>query len=260
MYTLAEDCGIAEVVDTRRAYRDFIIAIEKQAPVLAQMSELMMESSIEDHEVLLFQAIEKFRHYIRLRDIKSSRSAVSNATVAADEETKPENKHSKKDSKNSYSSFKGKEREPPVCLCGVKHYYSDCDYLRDDRPGRSSDFKPDPAIEKKIYDKLKDQGYKEKIERAIDRRRKIEAKENTHSPYSDTGSFTVFSSAVECQLRSSWILDHSSAIHVCNNTMKDRFIKEVDCTNSFLIAGIGKLPINALGKFSSTSKHLHKRG
>ena len=61
--------------------------------------------------------------------------------------------------------------------------------------------------------------------------------------------FTVFVrafSASQCYLRLSWILDNSSAIYICNNTIASRFIKERDYTDrSTLIAGTQAEPITA---------------
>ena len=61
--------------------------------------------------------------------------------------------------------------------------------------------------------------------------------------------FTVFVGAFlasQCYLRLSWILDNGSAIHICNNTIASRFIKERDCTDGLtFIAGIQAEPITA---------------
>lgn len=69
MYYLAKEFGLNAVVDTRKVYRDFILAIEHITPVMAQMYEDALDNT-EDREKQLFKLIEKFRNYIRLRDIK----------------------------------------------------------------------------------------------------------------------------------------------------------------------------------------------
>ncbi|KAL8846356.1 MAG: hypothetical protein Q9221_008549, partial [Calogaya cf. arnoldii] len=75
MYHKAKVVGIVEVKDTQRCYRDFIIAINKIAPVLAQRyEEVIDEFAPEGHEALLFKVIKKFYHHIRLRDIKNVKS------------------------------------------------------------------------------------------------------------------------------------------------------------------------------------------
>ena len=53
----------------------------------------------------------------------------------------------------------------------------------------------------------------------------------------EESSFTI----KEYSLRSSWILDHGFDIHVVNDCMQHRFIKERDCINEFIVAAENEL-------------------
>ncbi|KAL8697012.1 MAG: hypothetical protein Q9201_007358 [Fulgogasparrea decipioides] len=58
IYETAKQVGIAEVSDTRRAYRDFLLAISETAPVIAQMNQLLIET-VDDIEKQLLLVIEQ---------------------------------------------------------------------------------------------------------------------------------------------------------------------------------------------------------
>ena len=239
----AKDDGLAEALDQRRVYRDFLLAIEKHAPMLSQVCEFNMDT-ITDFSTALATAQEKFRHHIRLYDTKKVASHSAFATNETQKNTK---------ANDTKPTYKGKTTEPGECLCGVKHWFGDCDYLRSDRPGRPQSFKPDPTIKKKVDEKLKDQKVKEKVNKALDRSRKFEAKASP-SPTSsnvDMGSFCVGDgSAPSYYLQSSWIVDPAAGYHICNKTMKDRFVKERDGQNDGLIAGENKSTVVAYGRIT----------
>ena len=242
----AKDNGLAEASDPKRLYRDFVLAIEKHAPMLSQVCEFSM-SNLTDFTAALTLAEEKFRHHIRLHDSKktgshsafatgSTNNAASNTPNAKSSDTKP--------------TYKGKTAEPGECLCGVKHWFSQCDYLRSDRPDRPQGFKPDPQIKRKVDDKLKDKKVKEKVDRALERSRKFEAK-SSPSPDSDSGAIGSFCVGDDSfHLLASWIIDPAASYHICNKTMKDRFIKESDAHISNFAIGEGKSTIVAWGKIT----------
>ena len=244
----AKDNNLAEALDNRRVYRDFLLAIEKHAPVLAQFC-VYGEDNITDYQAALAIAEEKFRQHIRLHDV--GKGGVSHSAFATDENEKSNQNH--KESKKP--SYKGKVTEPGECLCGVKQWYGDCDYLRTDRPGRPQNFRPDPVIKRKVEEKLKDPKTKEKANKALERSRKFEAKDKDNksspspSPTAELGTFSVVGASYSntYHLQSSWIVDHGSSYHVCNKTMKDRFVKEFDSKDDTLIAVLGNTNVVAYG-------------
>lgn len=136
----------------------------------------MHKESLEDtttnkeKENLLFKMIERFRNHVRLRDAKSL--TASHSAFATDSENKPDSKG---------PSLKGKPKEIPECLCGSKHYWGQCDYIRSDRPGRPGNFKPDPATQRKVEERLKDAATKSRVDKSIERLRTKE-KEKQASP------------------------------------------------------------------------------
>ena len=69
MYTLIKKNNIVEIINTRRAYRDFLLIIEDQTSILAQMHEYQINTKM-NKEKLLFKVIEKFRTHIKLREVK----------------------------------------------------------------------------------------------------------------------------------------------------------------------------------------------
>ena len=86
MYQLAKENGVAEVVDTRRCYRDFLLAVKKQDPILAETHEYIIETAT-DTEAEVVNVMEEFRHSIRLRDIHNSRSNVQHSAFATEEDS-----------------------------------------------------------------------------------------------------------------------------------------------------------------------------
>ena len=69
MYILTKKNDIIKIINTRRAYWDFLLIIESQASILAQMHEYQINTKM-NKEKLFFEIIEKFRIYIRLREVK----------------------------------------------------------------------------------------------------------------------------------------------------------------------------------------------
>ena len=268
MYFLAKEHGIAEITNTQRAYRDFLMAIEDEAPVLAQMHEYLTDTAA-DEEKLLFDVIEKFRNRIRLREVKKvTKNTASNSAIAS---ASSENR-----SQSRTLIFRGKSSRPKSCLCGQTHWWSDCYYLNEKT--RPSGWTPNKEVQKRIEQKMTaEPEFKVKIEKAIARNDQL--KKNTSSKDSkdikdqpDTmGASHVSRAASKASfkaskdanlhgafpiakkggypLRSSWILNHGSDIHVANDTMQHRFIKERDCTDgSTIAAGRELLAVAAYGK------------
>ena len=121
MLTLAKQARIAEVTDSKRAYRDFLHAIEKTAPTFAEVYELQLEAVV-DHETQLIAIIDTFRHHMRMKEARKGRGAISNSAFAADES---------EGSNGRSPSFRSQQHEQPSCICGKKHQYDDCYYINE---------------------------------------------------------------------------------------------------------------------------------
>ena len=256
MYPLAKHIGVAEVTDGKRALRDFIIAISKFNPVLAQFAERDLDKiKPGGHEDYQTELTEEFRNYLRMHKVENDHPAAFAASEAKD-------KDSDKDKPKGKTSLKDKDAKAPKCICLKLHWYYDCFYLNENHPKKPANWKPDPEMLKQIQDKLaNDPEFKTKVERSIKRAQQIETrrnnnKENKKDEKKDEaggamtmavfkGTFNVDNSL----LRTTWILDGGSAMNICNSTMAHRFIQERECTDgSYVVAGGGPMPIKAYGR------------
>ena len=133
---------------------------------------------------------------------------------------------------------------------------------------KPANWKPKQDVQHKINEKLKDTLLKQKVEKSINRfnNRKQQGEEKPESTssvstkvvdeLSDTSAFTAISSnytrKADSPLKTSWILDSGSDSHICNSTMKDRFITKraahkddtVTSGTCMQIKGYGELRIN----------------
>lgn len=261
MYTLGKQVKIAEVVDSKRAYRDFLQAIEKTAPTFAEVHQLLLDgvNATIDYDAQILQTIEKFRHHVRLKEAKKGKGGASHSAFATDEgKTSDESKALE----GGKPSFRGNKQQLPPCYCGYKHYFHQCWYLNEAK--RPSNWTPDPDIQKKVDTAMKDPDKRAKVDRNLahnvkwldDRKAKEEANATTNTgtyaaAVGNNASLGAFSNDIPrtYSLHSSWILDSGSSIHIANEAMKHRFTKERDCTDgSTILAGNGYLPIIAYGQ------------
>ena len=135
----------------------------------------------------------------------------------------------------------------PLCICGRRHFYSECYYLRDSKP---QFWKPNAKISKKVKEALKDPEFKRKVESSKQKQKMWKERHpnpaNTSSTASSTtkgqsepqnpGTFATIwrrndaadvtaaiptsysvDKAINYKLINCWILDSGSNIHVCNN-------------------------------------------
>ncbi|KAG6995781.1 hypothetical protein G7Y79_00042g078860 [Physcia stellaris] len=254
MLALAKQAKIAEVTDSKRAYRDFLQAIDKTASTFAEVY-LLQQDNVTNHETQLLTLIETFRHHMRLKEARRGKGTISNSAFAADESKDTNGRNS-----SGTSSFRGQNQSRDPCICGKKHFYGDCFYLNENI--RPDDFKLKPEIVAKIDEAKKNPKKRRQIEQSIKRADEKRQKKDDNNKSTEAevgsfaaihvnaiGSFTSDSSSSSYSLRSSWLMDHGFGIHVANSTMKQRFQKERDCTDgSKVMSGMGPLPILAYGR------------
>ena len=172
------------------------------------------------------------------------------------------------------SSSTSNQQEPrstkstPKCICGKKHWYSDCFYLNSNAKVPKN-WKPNATVQKMIEDTFaKDPKEKETIEKSIQRYKNSNSESNSTSAEiedSTTSSvialnnvpsiFTTHSAmstaAVDqysYKLKDSWILDTSSDSHLCNDRSRMFDLKPLSSTcragNKFIdIEGWGSVTL-----------------
>ena len=244
MYILDVKIEIAECTDETRVYRDFLLGIEKLTSIFVEMRQILFAALI-DHHATLIKDIDDFRQHMRLKEArKDTEFAHSHFAFATDDDK---------------SSFKEKRQAPQACICELMHWFFECPYLN--KTIRTSEWKSDSTIQVKIDEILKKNSIKKvvieksiaKFEEIVKNKNKKPAKKTSKSndveifivkilksiDDNDNDVFSVsastFYSNNEYYLRSFWIVDHDVEVHVANETMKNRFIKDRDCIDDSMI-------------------------
>lgn len=131
----------------------------------------------------------------------------------------------------------------PTCLCGRRHFYSECYYLSDSV--RPAGWSPDSKVQEEIDQKLEDPTTKGKVERSIRNRKRKEEQSQQQDRSEIKGSAfagaitkiqpeappptqqpsevqiqSTFSTAAVYPLRDSFILDSGSDFHICNDSKR----------------------------------------
>ena len=133
----AKDQGLAEATDDERLFRDFALAIESYAPTLSQVCQFGI-IKLTNYVEALTEAEEQFRQFVRLYEKKKTGSHTVFATGNTNNNTDSNTQNNTANAKSGETkpTYKGKTAEPAECLCGVKYWFSQYDYLRSDRPNR----------------------------------------------------------------------------------------------------------------------------
>ena len=84
MLSFVKQTKIAEIIDSKRAYRDFLHAIEKIAFIFVEVYELQLKI-VTNHETQLLALIEIFRHHMRMKKTRKKKETIFNSTFAIDE-------------------------------------------------------------------------------------------------------------------------------------------------------------------------------
>ena len=219
IYQKAKDYNVAEVSGNRPA-RDFLLSLDSTYHTYSETS-LVQEKHVE---WTVDRIIEHFRKHIQLREPKN----ITHSFPTGDQ--------SGKDGQNP--SLRGKKMAPK-CPCGKQEWWSECGYFNPDK--RSSNWKPNPEIQKKIDELMEDNTYKQRVETSIEKYKDIQKnKEKQHQDkfnakiddnsinitdandgcFPTHSTYSTYSVSSPYYLQTSWILDHGSSIHVCNATMR----------------------------------------
>ena len=207
------------------------MAVQKYVlTIITLYEEKAFETDNRQIKALLSTLIERFRQHIRTYDSKAHSASHSAFTTEGGEES---------EAKTKTPTLKGKTKEIPECFCGSKYYWSTYNYLRSDRPGKSSGFKLNTAIKKKVDDAFNNNAdLKVRITKAMENARLREKERKSGSKDLSPSSnkkplynkvYIVLGStfAVDTiSLYGFWIVDYGFDSYIYNTSIIERFILE----------------------------------
>ena len=161
MLIFVKQTKIVEIIDSKRAYRDFLHAIDKIAFIFAKVYEFQLEI-VTNHETQLFFFIEIFRHHMRMKKARKKKKAIFNSTFAVDE-----SKNTNSRNFFNISSFRDQIQFRDFCYCELKHFYDDCFYINDKLYSKKFKLKSEIVI--KIDETKKNSKKKKQLEQNIKR-------------------------------------------------------------------------------------------
>jgi hypothetical protein len=256
--------NLTEIQGTKPLY-DFLLAVKSIATSYTDTKMAKLDSLRRKGKPLLtlFDLFEDYRNYYRAnkRHTKSS----SHTAFASFQ-----NEHQQGSSTSSDQSSDFKPPRP--CLCHANHRFRDCPYLIEHK--RDLKWTPDPAIQKEIADKLAANPNLEKkigyIRKGSEKRKNRGSDKNdttdSHSTTSggsvnapsvaNKGSFAIQSSFnarredttadYAQRLRTNWIVDSGSDVHICNETARFCYQRTAP-EDDTIMAGASILNVTAYG-------------
>ena len=111
MFTLVKQAKIVEVINSKRAYRNFLHVIEKIASIFVEVYEFQLKAVV-NYETQLIKFIDVFRHHMRMKKIRKKKKRYS---IQHSSSTKTKNQsivyfHFEINNKKSLSAFAKKKR------------------------------------------------------------------------------------------------------------------------------------------------------
>ena len=91
MLTFVKQTKIAEIIDNKRAYCDFLHAIDKIVFIFAEVYQFQLEI-VTNHEAQLLVLIEIFRHHMRMKEVRKRKETIFNSTFVVDEKRQKKTK------------------------------------------------------------------------------------------------------------------------------------------------------------------------
>lgn len=243
VYSRAKHLDMYEATEPR-ATDSFSRAMRPYAPAFAEANALKLGTET----TTLLVTIQQFRAYAQ----KSGLSLESSGTTGNSHNAQFRGKSASGTSAGtSTSPGTGTYTPPPTPKCKVEpdtnHFFAQCPYLNE--LVRPKGWKGDPDLIRKAEKLLKGP------EGDMIRQR-INKRNETVKSHNDNGvkvSYPVFRTGASHF--NSWILDTGSTDHVCNESMRDRFVKTRDSTPDDTIeAGGQDLLIEAFGTIEITAQ------
>ena len=226
-------------MNKKRAYRDFLHAIDKIAFIFVEIYELQLEI-VTNHETQFLFFIEIFRHHMRMKKVRREKKTIFNSIFVVDE-----NKNTNNENFSNTFTFRKQTQSRDFCYCEKKHLYDDCFYINEKI--RSDEFTLKLEIVIKIDETKKNSKKKRQIKQNIKRFDEKRQKKNENKStkveieffvvihVNVIKSFISDSFSSNYSLRFLWIMNYDFDIHVVNNTMKQRFQKKRNCTDEFIM-------------------------
>ena len=115
MLTLVKQVKIAEIIDNKRAYRNFLHAIKKIVSIFVEVYELQLEVVV-NHETQFIIIIDIFRHHMRMKKARKKREIIFNSTFVVDENEKSISNSNNNNRSNTFS-FRDQQHEQSSCIC-----------------------------------------------------------------------------------------------------------------------------------------------
>ncbi|SLM38807.1 Ribonuclease H-like domain [Lasallia pustulata] len=223
VYTEALNINLPEVKGNR-PMEDFLMAVESKDPHFT--STYMMK--LEDGEINdIYTLAERFRHQLRLKAIYQPNKSITHTAFAAEAtNTATASKldaskldASKSEASKSKASYKGNKKDKPDCLCGQKHFYSECYYFN--KTIRPSSWSLNAETQARVDEAMKEPKAKKFVEISLQRTRDFQAKKSNnndnnkareaHPSFSAAVSRGSYSTGTKTSIYDSWILDSGLA-------------------------------------------------
>lgn len=147
------------------------------------------------------------------------------------------------------AQFRGRntngDRLPPCKIePDIRHYYADCPYLNPSV--RPKNWKADPSLTQKTTELLKGPHGDTIRSKLAARQDRLKTQQDKTTTASAKATFPAFRTSTSHF--GSWIMDTGSTDHVCNESMRHRFVKTHNApTDEFIEAGTQNLAIEAYG-------------
>ena len=205
-----------------------------------------------NYYVILITIIDNFRQHMRLKKTQKNKK-ISHFIFAANDD-------------NNKFLFKKKLQISKTCVCELIYWFFECFYFN--KSIKNSNWKFNSTIQIKIDEILKKNSKKKvvikklltkNVEYIIKFTKKIAEKQKNNiveiftiiiwkfvnEQYNNVKIFfvnsTTFYNNNEYYLRFFWIMNYNFDIHVVNKTIKNRFIKNKNCIDNFIIISNNKL-------------------
>ncbi|SLM36894.1 Ribonuclease H-like domain [Lasallia pustulata] len=203
---------------------DFLVAVESKDPHFT--STYMMK--LEDGEINdIYTLAEQFRHRLRLKAIyQPNKSTTHTAFAAKATNTATASKldtsksdASKSEASKSKASYKDNKKDKPDCLCGRKHFYSECYYFN--KTIRPSSWSSNAETQARVDEAMKEPKAKKFVEISLQCTQDFQAKKSNnndnnkareaHPSFSAAVSHGSYSTGTKTSIYDLWILDSGLA-------------------------------------------------
>lgn len=271
VYTEGKKIGVAETSENR-PIRDFIYSLMDRDEAWANAHLVATQAQVLDDS--LFTLISEYRDHARLKASRKIHATGSHSAFPASQESQRPS-FNNQNQPGRQASFRN-QIQPQECLCGLVHWFSECNYLNPTK--RPFNWKSDPETARRVNEAMKDENTKAWVEKALRKNQEYEKDRNNHSgnlgnagseksgsggasafpaggayeenPEYSHGAFTATASPISSNypLQKSWILDNGANIHICNKSMLHRFRKTRDAENEEVLAGENRSKIEAYGE------------